>query len=93
MIRSTTRVFRSQSTVWREVDGQVAIISIDVSRVRLLSEVGGHIWKRCDNESVDALVRSVCEEYDVDAQTAHKDVAEFLEDLSRRGMVRFEAAE
>jgi hypothetical protein len=90
MIDRVSKVVRVPSAAWREIDGQVAIVSVDVSRVRVLNDVAGFIWKRCDGATVDNLVSSICAEYNVDESQAERDVMAFLGDLLNRGMVSVE---
>lgn len=87
----TTRVLRARDTAWRRVEDEVAIISMDVNRIRLLNRVGSFLWERCDNATVGELVDALCARYDVDADTARRDVDAFIEDLHGRGLLRVEA--
>jgi hypothetical protein len=90
MISASKRVHRSPHAAWREVDGEVAIISTDVSRVRLLNRVGGFVWRLCDGRAVDALVEGVREHYGLAEDIARRDVETFVEDLNARGLVVLE---
>ncbi|MFO0606547.1 MAG: PqqD family protein [Polyangiales bacterium] len=86
----TTRVQRARDTAWRRVEDEVAIISMDANRIRLLNRVGSFLWERCDNATVGELVDALCERYDVDAEAARRDVDAFLDDLRARGLVTTE---
>jgi hypothetical protein len=88
----TTRVQRARDTAWRRVEDEVAIISMDANRIRLLNRVGSFLWERCDNATVGELVDALCARYDVDADTARRDVDVFIEDLRGRGLLSLEAA-
>lgn len=90
MFHGSSRIRRSPNAAWREIDGQVAILSLDCNRVRLLNEVGSFIWQRCEGATVDELVNAVCDAYDVDAGTAARDVIAFLTDLNDRGLIEKE---
>ncbi|MBI5516567.1 MAG: PqqD family protein [Deltaproteobacteria bacterium] len=78
---------RAPGAAWRFIDAQVAIISADVNRIRLLNQVGSFVWERCEGATVPALVDAVCAAYTVDRLEAERDVGAFVEDLLRRGLV------
>jgi hypothetical protein len=85
-----TRIRRAHDAAWRRVVDEVAIISMDTNRIRLLNRVGSFLWERCDNATVEELVEAVCARYDVDVDTARKDVDAFVRDLHARGLVTTE---
>jgi hypothetical protein len=86
-----TRLRRAGGAAWREIDGQVVVISVDLNRVRLLNGVGSYIWSHCEGRSVDELVGDVRQRYAVGEEAARADVARFVTDLVDRGMLVVEA--
>lgn len=80
-------VRRSPSATFREIDGQVVVISTDVHRVRLLNTVGAFIWQRCDGRSIESIVDDVCSEFAVTRETALADVVAFVQDMKERALV------
>ncbi|MFO0649705.1 MAG: PqqD family protein [Polyangiales bacterium] len=86
-----SRLRRSADTAWRRVDDEVAIISMDANRIRLLNAVGSFLWERCDGATVGELVDAVCARYDIDTETAARDVEAFVTDLEGRGLLSSEA--
>jgi hypothetical protein len=92
MSPESVRIRRSPTAAWREIDGQVAIVSTDVNRVRLLNAVGSFVWIRCEDKTVDDLVSSVASQYGIARERAEEDVRAFVDDLQARGMIEFEAA-
>ncbi len=91
MTRQVVR--RAADTVWRWVDDQVTIISLDVNRVRLLNPVGGFLWERCDAATEAELVDALCAQYGIARAQAERDVAHFVADLCQRGLVSVETVE
>ncbi len=85
MTRQVVR--RAPDAVWRWVDDQVTIISLEVNRVRLLNQVGGFLWERCDATSEAELAEALCARYGVDRAVAERDVQVFVSDLRGRGML------
>lgn len=74
--------------VWRRYDDQVAVISLDASRVRLFNAVGSFLWEHCDGATIDQMVSAVCQRFAVDEATARADVVGFVDDLVARGLLR-----
>lgn len=53
-----------------------------------LNELGAFLWKYIPQaENEEALIDMVLREYDVDRETAAKDVREFMEQLTTMGVV------
>lgn len=57
-----------------------------------LNEVGAFLWERLQKQSYteEQLTQMVCQAYEVDSETAGKDVGEFLQALRSRGVLSFE---
>lgn len=54
-----------------------------------LNELGAFLWKYIPQaENEEALIDMVLREYDVDRETAAKDVREFMEQLTTMGIVK-----
>ncbi len=83
----THAIYRAPTAAWRMIDGQVAIISTDVNRVRVLNGVGSFVWERCDGASIGAVIEAVCRDFAVDRETATRDVGAFVTDMVTRGML------
>ncbi len=82
-----SRLRRAADTAWRRVDNEVAIISMDANRIRLLNPVGSFLWERCEGATVGELISAVCARYEVDGETAARDVEAFVVDLEGRGLL------
>lgn len=56
----------------------------DLSEMFTLNEVGSFIWSALDeSNSEEEICTKVIEEFEIDAETAQSDVANFLSDLSK----------
>jgi hypothetical protein len=54
----------------------------DMKEIFTLNEVGSFIWEKIDGKnSEDDIASAITVEFDIDHQTAKKDLAEFLEKL------------
>lgn len=73
--------------VKREIAGEFFLVPIGEAAKKFtgmfaLNEVGAFIWDILpDAENEEAIVKKVLEEYDVSAETAEADTAEFLNKL------------
>jgi hypothetical protein len=90
MIDPATKIRRSTNAAWREIDGQVAVVSIDVNRVRLLNVVGSFVWTKCESATVGQLAEALADRYRIPAERALADVVAFVTDLRARGMIEIE---
>lgn len=62
----------------------VADVVLDLNGLFMLTETGAFIWKLIPQvENEEEIVSKMLEEYDIDKETAQKDVSEFLEKLRR----------
>lgn len=70
-----------------EVNGETVILAPDMKYIRL-DGTGGVIWELVNSGATfDAILDSLCEQYDVDRQTVQRDVMAFLHDLAAKGVL------
>jgi hypothetical protein len=74
----------------RKLDGQMVILSAADSGLFILNEIGTALWEAADGRTplADILDRLVCPVYDVDPETVRRDALEFVEALSRHGVLQ-----
>ena len=66
----------------------MVILSADDSSLFVLNEVGTAIWEAADGQTtLEAIAAGVCREFDVDLDTALRDVTEFVTALAAAGIV------
>jgi GeoRSP system PqqD family protein len=94
-----SRVFRNPDVLWRresdesEEAGQeeaVAAILFSGGSMLSINEFGIELWEMCDSRTVDEIVESLKDEYDVDVELLRSDILSFLENLSQKGFIRYE---
>jgi hypothetical protein len=86
---------RSKEVVCREVGGESILVPIrnrvgDLESIFVLSPVAAKIWSLIDTMPVDGIVDAICEEFEVDRETASADVTELLESLEMASLVNKE---
>lgn len=85
----TTRYQRVSDIVSTDMDGERVMMSLDQGAYFGLGGIGGTIWDMLDQpRSIAELEAQVMTQYAVDAETCRTDVAAFLADLERNGLVR-----
>lgn len=82
---------RSTSFLLREVAGKQVVVPLGQAAVAFmgmltLNMTGVYLWELLEQDQTeDTLVQSLCQRYEVDADTARKDIAVFLEKLRSVG--------
>jgi hypothetical protein len=70
------------------VEGEAVLIDLQGRRIMGLNQVGSFVFGLIDGvRTVDALAAAVAERFQVERERARADVAAFLSDLQRRGLV------
>jgi hypothetical protein len=81
--------------VTRQIAGETIIVPVcggvgELDAIYTLNEVGSRIWQLIDTPiTVGQIVETLSREYEVAAECARRDVVEFLELLSRRGLIQW----
>ena len=81
---------RADSLFWRESGGEVVALDAVASRYFAANPSAAALWKRLgegEGATEADLADTLCERYSVPRDVAEADVAAFLEELSRRGLL------
>lgn len=79
---------RGERLAARKVGGEMVILSADDSSLFVLNELGTVIWEAADGRTpILAIADRVCAEYDVDIETARRDVDAFVQALAAAGVM------
>ena len=84
----------TENLVLREVGGEYRIEkpfgkARDMTQIRTVSETAAWLWKQAEGKEFDEayLVDCLCEEYDVDRETAEADVHEICAQWQKNGLL------
>jgi hypothetical protein len=87
----------TRSFVTRQIAGETLIVPVagrvtDLESIYLLNEVGSRIWELLRSPTTpDRIAEVVASEFAVSAELAAGDVAEFIDSLSARELIRLVA--
>lgn len=83
------RPVRAADVHWRTLEEGGVLVRLSDQRRYTIDEVGLVLWDRCNGmHSVDDLVRVIVHLFEVGADRAATDVARFLGDLNRAGLIK-----
>ena len=84
----------TRSFVTRQIAGETLIMPVagrvaDLESIYVLNEVASRIWQLVGSPTTpDRIIETLTQEFDVPAERAAEDVAEFLGALDARGLIR-----
>lgn len=73
--------------ILHDIAGNYVVIGVlqnvvNMNGLMTVNEVGALLWKKLENGATEEeLLATILEEYDIDAETAKKDIADFLTKL------------
>ncbi len=77
-----------EKTAYRTIDGEAVVVNLKDSTFHTLNPVATFIWEQADGQTkIDQMIENICQEFEVDWDTAKKDCLEFLGEMIGRGLV------
>ena len=74
---------------YREIEGQILILRTGDDVLQTLNATGAFIWKRLmKQQAISRIVRGLASEVRIDRSRAEADVARFVSDLQKQGLIR-----
>lgn len=71
-----------------ELDGEKALLNTNTGKYIVLNEVGSELWDMLDDtNSVELLIKRLCEEYEVDIDLCKLDTLNYLNKLEDAELV------
>lgn len=88
MLDLDTRPAPNPTVVGRVVEGEAVLVLPQRGEVKVLNEVGAHIWELVDgSRTVREIVDVICAEYDVDEEQAETDTLAFIAELKSKDII------
>ena len=88
-IEITNVYMRNGDQVTAKVDDEVVMMSMQQGEYYGLDSIGSRIWELfAKPNSVENIIGTLMQEYDVDRKTCEKDVQEFIQKLVDKGLLK-----
>lgn len=88
---------KSSSTVFTPLEDETAVLlNLETRYYYNLNRTGAAIWQQIEKNAqttLDDIVRAICQQFEVDEQTAREEANTFLERLKQFKMVRLQAVD
>ena len=82
------RYQRDSRLPYQEIHGQAVVVVPARREMHELDEVATFVWTAlAKDRSVAELVEALCEEFEVEAETAERDLRDLLAELEGKGLV------
>jgi len=83
-----TEVRQNPEMPSRDIDGQLYVLDSQRGVLHSFNPVGSFIWSLLrEKRTIEDVVRAIAGEYDVNAQTAERDVLSFLTELRSKDLI------
>ena len=81
-------VKNDEKTAYRIIYGEAVVVNLKESTFHTFNPVATYIWEQADGKiKAGQIVEKICQEFEVDWDTAEKDCLEFLNELISKGLV------
>ena len=88
MIKMEDKFTKNKNIPWRLIDNEAIIVDIKEGESIYLNEVAAFIWNSIDGENtVKEIIEHICDNFDIDIETAKKDTFNFLETLLEKKLI------
>lgn len=89
MSKDVKKVSRDKNVPWRIIEEEAVLVNVDGGEVIHLNPTGAAIWNFIEEEKSSAeIVSYICSEFEVDEAAARKDLEEFLQELTQKGVLK-----
>ena len=78
---------KKENLVCEQIDDEVIIFDTDKEQFYEFDGVGSFLWNIMENVDLTVLAQKVCNEYDVEPETALEDVTNFINDLAEKQLI------
>jgi hypothetical protein len=79
---------KARDVAFREIDGEMILVSAGSACSYSLSEVGSLVWRQLDGQrSVEDVAADVARRFEIPPEQALADVREFVDEIVREGLL------
>ena len=81
-------VKNDEKTAYRIIHGEAVVVNLKESTFHTFNPVATFIWEQADGRiKTEQIIEKICQEFEVDRDTAERDCLEFLGELISKGLV------
>lgn len=85
---NNNKLMRRNDLVWREIDGEVVILSPDNKYMHTFNDIGSRIWILIDGEhDLNDITDIISIEYGEKKEIVRKDLITYIEDLKQLNLL------
>jgi hypothetical protein len=78
----------NRKTAYRSINGEAVVVNLKDSTFHTLNPVATFIWEQAEGQfTVKQIIERICQEFEVDRDTAESDCLEFLDALTNKDLV------
>ena len=80
---------RDEKVTWRTLERDCILLHLTSGFYYTLNDVGRFLWESFDGErKLQDIYEEMLEQYEVDPETARKDMSELIDDLMQEGLLK-----
>ena len=80
---------RDEKVTWRTLEKDCILLHLTSGFYYTLNDVGRFLWESLDGEQkLQDIYEEMLEQYEVDPETARKDMVELIDDLMQEGLLK-----
>lgn len=81
-------VYKRKDVPWRVIEDKALVVNPETSLIYPFNAVASRVWELLDGtKSVSDMAAIIAQEFDTDEETALGDLADFIHDLEKAGLV------
>ena len=78
---------KKKNLVCEQIDDEIIIFDTEVEQFYEFDSVGSFIWRIMEDTNIENITQQVCDEYDVEKETALADITTFFEALLEKNLI------
>ena len=81
-------ITKSRDVVCKDMDGKSVLLDLKSGGYYTLNEMGSFVWSLLEGKATPArIAQAVTESYEIDPETAEKDISDLISSLRKEGLV------
>lgn len=91
MLTTDAFIRKNDRVPYRLIEGEAILVNVKNGEVIHLNEVGASIWSFLEGgKKINQVIEHICENFEIDIETATKDTLEFIQPLLDKGLIIYD---